>query len=94
MFEEELELEKKEGGGFGPVIVIVLMVALIVGGIGYVVWQGTQTLKPDEATKVLTAALQQQNPLPFASKPGISRIPTLSTVLPILNTRCSINSES
>ncbi len=62
MFEEELEFEKKEGGGFGPVIVIVLMVALIVGGIGYVVWQGTRTLKPDEATKVLTAALQQQKP--------------------------------
>lgn len=62
MFEEELELEKKEGGGFGPVIVIVLMIGLIVGGIGYVVWQGTRTLKPEEATKVLTAALQQQRP--------------------------------
>ncbi|HEU5402861.1 MAG TPA: hypothetical protein VFU86_15990 [Terriglobales bacterium] len=62
MFEEELELEKKEGGGFGPVIVIVLMVGLIVGGIGYVIWQGTRTLKPDEATRVLTAALQQQKP--------------------------------
>lgn len=62
MFEEELELEKKEGGGFGPVIVIVLMVGLIVGGIGYIVWQGTRTLKPEEATKVLTVALQQQKP--------------------------------
>src|SRR5512146_207748 len=62
MFEEELELEKQEGGGFGPVIVIVLMVGLIVGGIGYVIWQGTRTLKPEEATKVLTAALQQQKP--------------------------------
>ncbi len=62
MFEQELELEKKEGGGFGPVIVIVLMVGLIVGGIGYMVWQGTRTLKPEEATKVLTAALLQQKP--------------------------------
>ncbi len=62
MFEQELELEKKEGGGFGPVIVIVLMVGLIVGGIGYMVWQGTRTLKPEEATTVLTAALQQQRP--------------------------------
>ncbi len=62
MFEQELELEKKEGGGFGPVIVIVLMVGLIVGGIGYMVWQSTRTLKPEEATKVLTAALQQQRP--------------------------------
>ncbi len=62
MFEEELELEKKEGGGFGPVIVIVLLVGLLVGGIGYVVWQGTRTLKPEEAANVLTAALQQRGP--------------------------------
>jgi hypothetical protein len=62
MFEEELELEKKEGGGFGPVLVILLMVGVIVGGIGYMVWQGTQTLKTDVATAALTAALEQSKP--------------------------------
>ncbi len=62
MFEEELELEKKEGSGFGPIIVIVLMVGLLVGGVGYIIWQGTRTLKPEQATKVLTAALEKRGP--------------------------------
>ncbi len=62
MFEEELEFDKKEGGGFGPVLIIVLMVCIVVGGVGYMVWQGMQTLKPDEATKALTAALEQRGP--------------------------------
>jgi hypothetical protein len=70
MFEEELELEKKEGGGFGPVIVIVLMVGLLVGGLGYVVWQATRTLKPEEATKVLTAALERQRPASIRFQTG------------------------
>lgn len=62
MFEEELELERKEGGGFGPLLVILALVAIVVGGIGYMVWQGTRTLKPDEATKIVSAALQQRGP--------------------------------
>ncbi|HEX6879574.1 MAG TPA: hypothetical protein VF135_04350, partial [Terriglobales bacterium] len=62
MFEEEIEFDKKEGGGFGPLIVIVAMVALLVGGIGWFVWQSAQTIKPDQATKYLTASFNTKGP--------------------------------
>jgi hypothetical protein len=71
LFEEELELEKKEGGGFGPLIVIVALVGLLVGGIGYVIWQGTRTLKPEEAAKVLSTALQQRGPATVRFQTGL-----------------------
>lgn len=62
MFEEELELEKKEGGGFGPLIIILALVAILVGGIGFVIWQNSQTLKPEDAAKALTANFDAQGP--------------------------------
>lgn len=62
MFEEELEFDKKQGGGFGPLIVIVSMIVLLVGGIGWFVWQSAQTIKPDQAAKYVTAAFNQQGP--------------------------------
>ncbi len=62
MFEEEIEFDKKEGGGFGPLIVIVAMVALLVGGIGWFIWQSAQTIKPDQASKYLTANFNAQGP--------------------------------
>lgn len=62
MFEEELELEKKEGGGFGPLIIIFALVAIFVGGIGYIIWQNRQTLKPEEAAQVIQAQFAAQGP--------------------------------
>ena len=62
MFETEIEMEKKQGGGFGPVLIIILMVVVVVGGVGYMIWQGRQTLKPEEAAQVLTASLMQKGP--------------------------------
>jgi hypothetical protein len=62
MFEQEIEMEQKEGRGIGPVIMIVAMVAMLVGGIGYVVFQATRTLKPEEAAKVATATMNLQPP--------------------------------
>jgi hypothetical protein len=62
MFEAELEMEKREGGGFGPLIIILLMVGIVFGGIGYMVWQANQSLKPEEATKILTASMGQRAP--------------------------------
>ncbi len=56
MFEQEIEMEKKEGSSFGPVLIILLMVGLFVGGIGFVVYQSKLTIKPEEAT----AAVQQK----------------------------------
>lgn len=62
MFEEELELEKKEGGGFGPLIIIFALVAIMVGGIGYVIHTSRQMLKPEEAAQVLTGMLKDKGP--------------------------------
>jgi hypothetical protein len=62
MFESELEMEKKQGGGFGPLLIILLLVGLVVGGLGYVIWQGKQTLKPEEAAQIITATLAEKGP--------------------------------
>lgn len=62
MFEEELELEKKEGGGFGPLIIIFALVALLVGGVGYVIFQTKQTLKAEDAAAVVTESLKARGP--------------------------------
>jgi hypothetical protein len=62
MFEEELELEKQEGGGFGPLIIIFALVAILVGGVGFVIWQNSQTLKPEDAAKALAANFDAQGP--------------------------------
>ena len=62
MFEEEIELEKKEGSSFGPLIVIVLLAALIVGGAGVLIYQSRQTLKTDEAAQVVSKMLAERPP--------------------------------
>ena len=62
MFEQEIEMEQQEGRGFGPIIMIVAMVAMLVGGIGYMVVQSTRTLKPEEAAKLITASIKLQPP--------------------------------
>ncbi len=63
MFEEELELEKKEGSSFGPVLIILLLVGLFVGGIGVVVFQSKETLKPEQATAAVEARLTSVAPV-------------------------------
>jgi len=62
MFEQELEMEQKEGRGFGPIIIIVLMIVALVGGVGYMVVQSTRTLKPAEASSVIEAGIKAQSP--------------------------------
>lgn len=63
MFEEEIELEKKEGSAFGPVIIILLLVGLFVGGIGVVVYQSKESLKPEQATAAIEAKLNSAAPV-------------------------------
>jgi len=62
MFEQELEMEQKEGSSFGPLIIILLLVAMLVGGIGWVVYQTRKTLKPEEASAVISTILKNQGP--------------------------------
>jgi hypothetical protein len=63
MFEEEIELEKKEGNAFGPVLIILLLVALFVGGIGVVVYQSKESLKPEQATAAIESKLNSTGPV-------------------------------
>jgi hypothetical protein len=58
MFEQEIELEKKEGSSFGPVLIIFLLIGLFVGGIGFVIIQSRQTVKPEEATAAIQTKLK------------------------------------
>ena len=62
MFEQELELEQKEGSSFGPLIIIVLLAALIIGGAGVLIYQSRQTLKPEEAAQVVSKMLAGRPP--------------------------------
>lgn len=63
MFEEELELEKKEGGGYGPLTIILALVAILVGGVGYIFYTNTQTLKPEVAAQILNDGFKTQGPV-------------------------------
>jgi hypothetical protein len=63
MFEQEIEMEKKEGSGIGPVVIILLMVCLFVGGIGVVIYQSKQTLTTDQAKAAVEANLKAQPPV-------------------------------
>ena len=58
MFEQEIEMEQKEGRAIGPVIMIIAMVGMLVGGIAYMVVQSTRMLKPEEAATVVKASMQ------------------------------------
>ena len=70
MFEQELEMEKKEGSAFGPVLIILLLVGLFVGGIGVVVFQSKQTLKPEQATAAVEAKLKSAAPVSITFHTG------------------------
>ncbi len=62
MFEQEIELEEKEGSGLGPIVVVLILVGLLVGGIGYFVFQTRQMLKAEDATPVIVASLNARGP--------------------------------
>jgi hypothetical protein len=71
MFEQEIEMEKKEGSSFGPLLIILLMVGLFVGGIGVVVYQSKKTLSPDLAKAALEAKLKAQAPVTVTFHTGV-----------------------
>jgi hypothetical protein len=62
MFEQEIEMEQKEGRGIGAVFMIIAMIGMLVGGIGFVVYQSTRTLKPEDAAQLVTASIKLQPP--------------------------------
>lgn len=58
MFEQEMELEEHEGRGFGPILIIVAMIVMLVGGIAYMVMENNKMLKPEEAGLIIQGGLK------------------------------------
>jgi predicted transcriptional regulator len=63
MFEQEIEMEQKEGSSYGPVLIIMLLVGLFLGGFGVVLYQSKQTIKPEEAAAVIGTKLSSAAPI-------------------------------
>src|SRR5579871_1619066 len=61
MFEQELELEKKESSVL-PLLLIVAFIVTIVGFAGYYVIQNRKVLSVEEATTIAAAGLKNQGP--------------------------------
>ena len=61
MFEQEMELERGKGG-WGPMLLVVVLVGCIVGGIGYYVYQMKKGLSQEEASSVVTSILTAKTP--------------------------------
>lgn len=61
MFEQEIELEKGKGG-WGPMLLVVVLIGCIVGGIGYYVYQMKKGLSQEEASTVITEILTAKTP--------------------------------
>jgi predicted transcriptional regulator len=70
MFEQEIEMETKEGSSFGPILIIFLLVGLFIGGIGIVIFQSKQTVKPEEATAVIKAKINAAAPVTVSFHTG------------------------
>ncbi len=62
MFEQELELEKKESSVV-PLILILCLAGVIVGSIVYWVLQMRKTLTPEQASTIVTQILKAQGPV-------------------------------
>lgn len=70
MFEQEIEMETKEGSSYGPALIIFLLLGLFIGGIGIVVFQSKQTVKPEEAKAVIETKLATSAPVNFSFHTG------------------------
>jgi hypothetical protein len=62
MFEQEMELEK-QGSSVTPLLLIVTLILVIVGIAGYYTWQNMQVLSSEEASLVVSKALDAQGPV-------------------------------
>ena len=60
MFEAEVELEKRSS--FGPLLLVIALLATILGLITYIFMQSRQHLAPAEAAQVVSSLLHAQGP--------------------------------
>jgi hypothetical protein len=69
MFEQEIELEKRENSVV-PLLLIVAMIVCIVGVAGYYLWENKQVLGSADAGNVISASLKAQ-PAVFRFHAGV-----------------------
>ncbi len=69
MFEQELELEKKESTII-PLILILSLAGVIVGSVVYWVLQMRKTVTPEQATAIVTDVLNKQGPVTLIFRTG------------------------
>lgn len=70
MFEQELELEKKENT-IVPLLLIVALILAVVGVAGYYLVENRKVLTMDQATQVAASALKQQGPATLQFHAGL-----------------------
>lgn len=61
MFEQEIELEKKQSGML-PLLLMVALIVALVGVTGYFLFESRKVLAPAEASTVVTTILDAQSP--------------------------------
>lgn len=71
MFEQEVEMEKREGSWFAPVLTIVILLGLFIGGLVVVITQSRQTLKAEEAAAAVDARLKSSAPVSVSFHTGV-----------------------
>lgn len=70
MFEQELELEKRESS-IVPLLLIVALILTVVGVAGYYLLQNRKALSMEEATHVATSVLKEQGPVTLRFHTGL-----------------------
>lgn len=70
MFEQELEMEKRESSVV-PLLLIVALILVIVGVAGYYIIENRKVLTMQDATKIAAAALQDQGPVSLRFHTGL-----------------------
>lgn len=70
MFEQELELEKKENT-IVPLLLIVALILTVVGVAGYYLVQNRKVLTMEQATQVATSVLKEQGPATLQFHTGL-----------------------
>jgi len=70
MFEQELEMEKRESSVV-PLLLIVALILVIVGVAGYYIVENRKVLTMQDATKIAASVLQEQGPVSLRFHTGL-----------------------
>ena len=69
MFESEIEMEKKQSS-FGPLVVILALLGVVVGGVGYFVYQQKRGLPQEDAKAAVLSIVSERGPAKVSFQTG------------------------